>query len=286
MDPPIAENPRIQSRVKTKALQILTLAVTKLATQRYLRKLFTRSSGTILCLNFCIKFGDSVTLPEANALRFVAKHTSIPVPKVHHAFMRNGKAYILMERIRGECVANRWHSLSDASKSEIFNQLKQMVQELRSVPCQTDGVSNLNRGPLHDCRLQPSSWGPSRTIADFHLSLRNNVTLESLESSHSLSPAVVSDLRRLITFHESTLRGPVLTHGDLSSLNILIRDDKVVGIVDWDTAGWLPYYWEYTMAWHANPQNYFWQNEVRNFLDAQEEEVGMEKLRRMYFSDI
>jgi Ser/Thr protein kinase RdoA (MazF antagonist) len=117
------------------------------------------------------------------------------------------------------------------------------------------------------------------------LTLRNNVTLKSLELPNSLGPAAISDLKQLIAFHESVPRAPVLTHGDLSSLNILIRDDTVVGIIDWDTTGWLPYYWEYTMALHANPQNYFWQNQVGNFLSEQEVELSMDKLRRTYFGE-
>ena len=119
MDPQTNQSPRIHSRLKTKALRILTLTVTKLATQRCISKLFTHSSGTILYLDFCIKFGDSVTLAEANALQFIAGHTSIPVPKVHHAFTHHGRTYILMERIRGETIAKRWYWLSDASSQQL-----------------------------------------------------------------------------------------------------------------------------------------------------------------------
>jgi aminoglycoside phosphotransferase (APT) family kinase protein len=191
-----------------------------------------------------------------------------------------------MERVRGENIARRWRSLSEASKLAIFSQLKQIINQLRSVPCPADGVSNVDGGPLHDYRLQTSSWGPFRTVTDFHSSLRNNITLESLDLSKSLNPDEISDLRRLIEFHQTVLRAPVLTHGDLSSLNILIQNDTVVGIIDWDTAGWLPYYWEYTMAWHANPQNCFWQNEVDKFLDTYEEELKMEKIRRTHFGDV
>lgn len=157
------------------------------------------------------------------------------------------------------------------------------------MPCQADGVSNLDGGPIHDYRLpQTASWGPFGTVSDFHLALRNNVTLKSLElqSHNSLSPDAISELKQLVTFHESVISPPVLTHGDLSSFNILIRDDIVVGIIDWDTAGWLPYYWEYTTTWHANPQNLFWQNEVDKFLDPLEEELRMEKIRRTYFGEI
>ncbi|KAF1993983.1 kinase-like protein [Amniculicola lignicola CBS 123094] len=289
MDTARTKSSHIQSRLRAKALQILTLTVTKLATQRCISKFFTCSGGTILHLNFCIKFGDSVTLAEANTLRFIARHTSIPVPKVYHAFTYHGRNYILMERIRGETIAKRWQSLSDTSKSSIFSQLKRMIEELRSIPCQANIISNVDGGPIHDYRLpRISSWGPFNTISEFHLALRNNVTPKSLElQSHSSpSPAAILDVKQLITFHESVILPPVLTHGDLSSFNILIRDDKVIGIVDWETAGWLPYYWEYTTVWHANPQNHFWQNEVGSFLDPQEEELSMEKIRRTYFGDI
>jgi len=34
----------------------------------------------------------------------------------------------------------------------------------------------------------------------------------------------------------------VFTHGDLSSLNVLVRGDQIVGIIDWETAGWYPSY--------------------------------------------
>jgi aminoglycoside phosphotransferase (APT) family kinase protein len=230
-----------------------------------------------------------VTLAEAHTLQFIAVHTSIPVPKVHHTFTHRGKTYILMERIRGETMAKKWRSLSDTSKASIFNQLKQMIEELRSIPSETTAVSNLEGGPIHDCRLpQTSSWGPFKSVYDFQSALRNDVTAHSLEAqTHSSpGPAAIRDMQRLIAFHESVLRPPVLTHSDLSSFIILLRDDKVVGIIDWETAGWLPYYWEYTMAWHANPQNLFWQKEVHNFLDPYEEELRMERLRRTYFGEI
>ncbi|PBP16985.1 hypothetical protein BUE80_DR011917 [Diplocarpon rosae] len=279
----------LESYRRTQVLRLFTLLVTKLVTQRHLSKAFAHPSGAIFFLNFCIKFGDAVTLAEAHTLRFIAEHTSVPVPKVHHAFTHHGKTYILMERIRGETMAKRWRWLSDTSKVSIFNQLKEMIEELRSIPAETAAVSNIEGGPVYDGRLpQTSCWGPFKSVHDFQLALRNDVTAHSLEAQthSSLDSAAISDMQKLIAFHESVLRPPVLTHGDLSSFNILLRNDKVVGIIDWETAGWLPYYWEYTTAWHANPQNLFWQKEVHNFLDPYEEELRMEKLRRMYFGEI
>ncbi|KKZ60246.1 hypothetical protein EMCG_05056 [[Emmonsia] crescens] len=35
---------------------------------------------------------------------------------------------------------------------------------------------------------------------------------------------------------------PVFSHGDLNPFNILVCGDEVVGLVDWECAGWYPYY--------------------------------------------
>jgi thiamine kinase-like enzyme len=78
----------------------------------------------------------------------------------------------------------------------------------------------------------------------------------------------------------------VFTHGDLSSLNVLASGDKITGIVDWETAGWYPSYWEYSTAWNVNLQNEFWRDEVDKFLEHMPEELEMEKLRLQYFGDV
>jgi hypothetical protein len=40
-------------------------------------------------------------------------------------------------------------------------------------------------------------------------------------------------------------------------MDVLVRDDGIVGIIDWETAGLLPSYWEYTTAYQVNPRNTF-----------------------------
>lgn len=71
---------------------------------------------------------------------------------------------------------------------------------------------------------------------------------------------------------------PVLTHMDLSGLNILLREGYVVNIIEWETAGWYPSYWEYTTAWRVNPRNVFWQEEVDKFLTPLPMELAMEQI--------
>lgn len=107
----------------------------------------------------------------------------------------------------------------------------------------------------------------------FHSFLRNGVN----------GPVEVEDMQRLITLHQENTSPTCFTHGDLSSFNILVRDGKIAGLIDWEMSGWLPDYWEYTSAWHVNPYDEFWREEVDRFLEPHGKELEMERLRRRFF---
>ncbi|RYP13895.1 hypothetical protein DL766_009794 [Monosporascus sp. MC13-8B] len=128
-----------------------------------------------------------------------------------------------------------------------------MVQQLRALePPEGVGVSNIVGGPIYDSRLpRKENWGPFASADEFHKQLRDGIDLETHYED------VPEDLQELFAFHKQSFPKPVLMHGDLSSLNVLVQGDEVVGIIDWETAGWFPPYWEYVCAWNVNPQNQF-----------------------------
>ncbi|KAI4145800.1 MAG: hypothetical protein LQ341_002261 [Variospora aurantia] len=253
-----------------------------------LTRTFTKRSGggvlDLLGRRACVKCHPWLTLANAATLRFIAQHTSIPVPKVYCAFEHKGRVYVVMEFIRAPMVAQGWRSRSPESRAKIHQQLRRMIDELRSIPSPKHlGVANVAGGPLFDPRLPGKSltFGPFKDTAEFHLHIREGWDQERCST---LALDRQGEIQELIKQHEGSwpLR---FTHGDLSSLNILARGDEVVGIVDWDTAGWYPSYWEYTTAWHVNPYNEFWQDEVDNFLEPMPEALAMEQTRRKYFKD-
>lgn len=227
----------------------------------------------------CVKYGSLVNLSEASTMIFISQHTSLPVPKVYCAFTHSGCTYIVMERIDGEMIGYRWVKRSEDSKTTLLSQLKKMILEMRELQHPKGvGVASADNGPLFDCRVPGTSlhFGPFDTVQDFHRHLRRGMEFDS-----RLDPEVQELIR------QQSKEWPLLfTHGDLSSLNILVRGDNIVGIIDWETAGWYPSYWEYTTAHQVNPQNYFWGNEIDKFLEPMPEELAMERTRQKYFGDV
>ncbi|KAI5800039.1 kinase-like domain-containing protein [Geopyxis carbonaria] len=249
-----------------------------LATLRILSRFLHRRGPVVMFSNLCIKCGSLSQPAEAATMQFVAKHTSIPVPKVHCAFERNGMRYILMERVQGHTLRHGWLERSVESKEKILAQIKNMVDQIRRIPPPSgQGISNVAGGPLFDERLAGVSYhGPFDNVQDFHRHLR-----EGYEGRNEDPP----DVRRLVEWHNQSCAKPTFTHGDLNTMNIIVRGDEVVGIIDWETAGWWPDYWEYTSAWHVNPYDEFWREEVDKFVEPKVEELDIEKLRRKFFGD-
>lgn len=242
-----------------------------------LLKGFRKYEGSVLMLTdkICVKYGPHMQLSEASTMHFISENTSIPVPKVICAFNHSDQTYILMDRIKGEMIARGWAKRGEESKAKLLLQLKAMILEMRELrPPDNMGVASVDGGALYDCRISgPSYFGPFDTLQDFHRRLRMGVDFD---------PRLDSDVQNLIKQQDSTW--PLkFTHGDLSSLNILVRDGDIVGIVDWETAGWYASYWEYTTAYQVNPQNSFWINEIDKFLDPMPQELEMEQIRQRRF---
>ncbi|MCJ1246430.1 hypothetical protein MMC30_003637 [Trapelia coarctata] len=259
--------------------RLLIIAAVKLFENRKNRR------GNVLFLSrkWCVKYGKFQHISEAATMQFVAEHTSIPVPRVKCAFKHRKTTYIVMERINGEILGHGWSARSKESKTKILSQLRAMNVELHEIPPPKKiGVANVDGGSLYDGRLpaNPSGsvrFGPFESVEDFHLFLRRGFT------AHTDHFPEVSEL---IAQHEEGSWPICFTHADLSSLNILVRGENVVGIIDWETSGWYPSYWEYTTASNVNPRNEFWRQEIDNFLDPMPKELAMEQTRMKYFGDV
>ncbi|KAI0633104.1 kinase-like protein [Trametes polyzona] len=231
---------------------------------------------------------------EADCMRFVAKHTSIPVPHVldviefdRSLFAKYGSCgLILMTRLDGEPLT-RWisrHVIRAPGQKELLDQLDAclargdseglvpIMAELEKTPHPTLDVSDA--GPLlQDLRdafkqlrsipppASPSicsaSGGPLRCIRTGSQEFIGpfNEPQEFKDAIFALANSLhfahrMPVLRRLAEPVNAKQHRVWFTHADLAARNVLVKDGRLSGIVDWEFAGWYPEYWELvSMEW-------------------------------------
>lgn len=275
----------------TKTRRALTTVATWIAVRTKYSIGFT---GARISPGLMVKRGAGVKLAEAGNLEYVRNNSSVPVPKVYCAFTRKGCTYIVMDYIRGQTLWAWWQTASPEAKESVRRQLREYMSRLRSVPNPAFGrVSGLNGGKIYDirytlgrgiCRHPEEGFGPFNDAHEFHLWLRNGF-FSPVSSGVGEKTTQDTDIDRLCQIQDRRDYATKLTHGDFSSQNIMVRDNKIASIIDWEMAGWYPDYWEYTSAWHVNAFDEFWRTEVEKILDGHDYEMELEadKIRHRYF---
>ncbi|KAF2124869.1 kinase-like protein [Dothidotthia symphoricarpi CBS 119687] len=231
------------------------------------------------------------------ALHTTAKFYSedgLCVPISKHKIVKAGhrthltEAYIVMERIQGDVLPKAWKGLSEESLEGIFTQLRKIFQELRALtpPPGMTGVESCVGGSLYDSRIPRGKprFGPFKTIQDFHFWLRHDFKPDDLKRREEDQDS--HDLRDMMSKQDGSWPLPKFSHGDLNPFNVIVRGGNVVGVIDWEFAGWYPYYWEYTSAWFGNLIRTDWQGMIGKFLDRPSpEEFKMEEVRHKWWGE-
>lgn len=101
-------------------------------------------------------------------------------------------------------------------------------QQLRNLP-RPHGqnlVAAIDGGPFLDERLPGPSGlvGPFASVKQFHAYLRSG---QGPDLRHS------EDVQHFLALHDGTNEDVCFAHNDLSSLNVLVDDLQITGIIDW-----------------------------------------------------
>lgn len=176
--------------------------------------------------------------------------------------------------------------MSEPTREDVFVQLRGMINELRLLTPPYPGVQSCVGGSLHDSRIPHGNprFGPFKTIRDFHFWLRHDFRMQDVKDRGRDQDYY--DLEEVIEKQDGPWPLPKFTHRDLHPFNILVRNGKVVGIIDWEFAGWCPDYWEYTSAWSGNRIRTDWQASLNKFLERPSEEVlKVEEVRNKWWGE-
>lgn len=158
-----------------------------------------------------------------------------------------------MDYIPGETLQKAWLSLSADAKLSIARDLRSLLDKMRSasVPHQSQSqISSCDGGPITITRtnaVQSIKGGPFPDEQSF------NEWVINLIGHRLKTPPILKDVfvRQFKSHHRM-----VLTHGDLAPRNIIVRNGRLAGVVDWGNSGWLPEYMEcavFTWTRHIPP---------------------------------
>ena len=204
------------------------------------------------------KSGFGVRPAEAEAMRLVSKHTNVPVPEVlftdfgpdkaitdrsefFKSDFRPPEGVIGMTIIPGTPLEQNWNMLDDGTKQSICVQLWDLISSIRDISrpeglvglyqCAADG--SLSRDPmLEDLRT------PGRPLS-------SDSELRSRIYDRYIYYGGTRYENQLLDMLPQSERS-VFTHADIAPRNVMVDEQKnVTGILDWESAGWYPEYWEY-----------------------------------------
>ncbi|KAL9618510.1 MAG: hypothetical protein Q9160_006766 [Pyrenula sp. 1 TL-2023] len=227
--------------------------------------------------HFVVKYGFGVSLLEGESMRFVRESTSVPVPALYASFQipepKNAsykKTYLIMERIRGVTLESLWLKLDESAKKAIVSKLQLFFDELRKLES-PGGYCALGGRGLPDYVF----WTPHNLTKAFNTESDFNEGIIGTYLGNGLP-------RYRVDFYSRAFKAvfqnhpPTFSHGDVQKKNFMIctheGDEfdsgkfKVV-LIDWETAGWYPSYWEYARTIFAcGPWDDDWNVWVDKFL--------------------
>ncbi|KAE9969029.1 hypothetical protein EG327_010781 [Venturia inaequalis] len=202
-----------------------------------------------------VKIGTRVTLDELAALELAAQ-CNVPVPRVYEA--REGPpgqgSYIRMDFIHGETLNLVWPKMTDREKDGICQQLREILESMRSITSKSGLIGSCSGGAARDCRQYTVySDGPYKDEATFNSSFYFDLVKTVPEPIRS---ALFQQIR-----HDHRI---VFSHGDLAQHNIIVKDGRITGLLDWEYAGWYPEHWDYLKFFDRFCVHKDWKNRAKD----------------------
>ncbi|KAI1746909.1 kinase-like protein [Xylaria castorea] len=247
----------------------------------------------ILEKHFVAKFGSKVNENEGHALLFLEKMCpSFPAPRLHAMYMGGDRLYIVMDYKPGTTLLSLWPTLKQEEKMSIASQLREKMDQIRSIA--SPGIfSDVIGGPLKHRWFywwaDPTISGPFQTEEDFNKGLARMIqkTWEDNSTGGKLGEFFGRHLPGTLQGHPS-----VFTHSDFHRGNVLVKEInedvlgaarkfEVTAIVDWESAGWYPSYWEYTRCFMDFDWRDDWLEMVEHIVTPCPSEAAFLKLIRM-----
>jgi hypothetical protein len=164
---------------------------------------------------------------EAAALRFLAAHPALTVPRLQALVTIHpsakvwgaGRAALVMTRLSGEPLNWVWDRMSEAAQDRVIDELARCLRYLQSVPPPSPhAIASCTGGSCFTTGFSDDTYGPFPSVASFHDDIVARVHDYGAFMSDIDKPAYddfVAELARLRTRFDDAC--PVaFCHGDLT----------------------------------------------------------------------
>lgn len=173
---------------------------------------------------------------ETANLEFLSSNTKIPIPKVIKEWTEaDGSYFQIMERMKGQPLEQAWPSMSETDRERVAKQTAEYLMELRGLT--SDRMESLGGKPLYNGFLFDSDY----KVGHGPLSSKDQLwDIMSSNLSH-----VPEALRLKLRDRMPNPEPYTFSHSDLTDVNIMVDNGNLVGIIDWESSGYFPFWWEF-----------------------------------------
>ena len=228
---------------------------------------------------------DRTVRSEAYMGKYAREVAGMKVPAFRGLEDYGGHKVIVTDLVPGHPLDLVWNQMTSQNKASIKQALKEQISLMRR--CTAKNICCVNRNGRPDLKMRiPDPYNPSRPTARLE-PLADEAAFDAWKvgMAERRGPPPYADLvkqkiKKLPAKHTNRF---VLTHGDLTPGNILVRlaDQNapagpknfyvISGIIDWQYSAFLPEYMEYTILKTNPAQEYWW----RSFMCGLLEEMGL-----------
>lgn len=176
------------------------------------------------------------------------------VPRPLDLVSHREDSYLLTSAVSGYHLGLCIDTMSDDQIAELVQDLRAWLVQLRSISRPVASAYEITNAVNKGCFDYRTSAGTEYDEArgDFFGPFKDED-----EFNNTLRCGALPDV-----VHRSGHK-VVFTHGDVNMRNIMVnKDGALCGIVDWETGGWYPEYWDYTKAHFVTKHDRRWKKVV------------------------
>ena len=215
-----------------------------------------RSARVMRIGPYVIKKGLDMYVEEAYSSIHALK-LGIPTSQVLSVFRRGKVTYIVTRRIRGAMLTESWKSMTLKQREAALSDVRRYVSIMRKDTSSLGRVSSVLGSEVFDQAICERRWQSHDSVQQFVSALLEGVDSapEDVETGLNSGKAVN------------------FTHGDLSPNNILVRQGRVVSVIDWEFSGYRPDYWEVAKMGYPRFKAWLWHSMLLGYYPESKEGV-------------